>query len=121
MSVFLCLEDGFLDSVGVCNNLLRKKVNKMDACMNRESSTLKPGDSSDFGSQGVANVQKYGKYAYGSQDEQDIINSFVNNVPPRGSKSKKRKLSGDEVILLFHPLLCLFNAQRCHFLHRCIY
>jgi len=37
------------------------------------------------------------EYTYGSQDEEEILNSFVNNAPPRNVKGKKRKLSGDEV------------------------
>ena len=41
-------------------------------------------------------------YAYGSQDEEEIVNSFVNNVPARNMKGKKRKLSGDEVSPISH-------------------
>lgn len=34
---------------------------------------------------------------YNSRDEISIVDAFVNSAPPRSAKSKKRKLSGDEV------------------------
>lgn len=44
----------------------------------------------------VGDGGNYDDYSLNSADEQEILDSFVNNAPPRSSKSKKRKLSGDE-------------------------
>jgi len=44
----------------------------------------------------VGGGDNYDDYSLDSTDEREILDSFVNNAPPRPSKSKKRKLSGDE-------------------------